>query len=502
MPWATAVVDGDRRVTHGELDAATAALAGSLRAAGAGPGSVVLWQAPNWWETVVVALATWRVGAVNAPMLVGHDEPELRQAVAELRPDVVVATPVRDGIERMDAVLEAAAHRPALRVALRGRAAGWADLDALLAGDGVRGAAAVAPEAPCALAYTAGTTAEPRGVVLDSRALLAETRQMCSAWGLAWSDPVLMPTPLAHVTGLTAGLTAPLSAGGSVVLVDEHEPERALELVLAERPSISAATPAFLTALCELLERRPGDVALRQFAVGGARVDPGLIDRAEALGIHAFRGYGLTEHCSVTIANGSHPLETRRDTDGPLAPGTEAECVDDRGRPLAPGTAGELRVRGPERMLGYVDPDHNAAAFTLDGGWLDTGDVATVDAHGRVRVIGRRHDVVRRGGEVRSVRPAERALAAHPAVAAAAVVPWPDERLGEVPVAYVAARSSERLDGDELIRFLGDRGVPAALLPVRCQVVDRLPTSPRGRVRKRELVEWARRRESVAPPGA
>lgn len=492
-PWRQAVVDGDVRLTHGELDDAASALAAVFADAGVRAGDVVSWQSPNWWESVVVALATWRLGAINNPILTIYREHELRQIIGDLRPAVVVA-PERfrkvAHLELLETVLDEVGHSPALKVVLRGTAPGWKPMEDLLGGPGKRDPTVVEPDAPCIIAYTSGTTARAKGVVLDARALLAETRQMAGTWGLCWEDATFMPAPLAHINGATVGLTVPLSVGGSVVLMDVWEPERAVPLIERERTVISAGTPTFLEEICHGFERRGvTEAPLRQFSVGGSAVPPTLIERCDAVGIGAFRCYGMTEHSSVTIANRGCSLETRRDTDGPIAPGTEVLCVDDEGRPVPRGAVGELRVRGPERMMGYVDPRDNADVLDPREGWFSTGDLAFVDDAGRIRFSGRVKDIINRGGEKFSAREMEDVICCHDAIRQAAVVPAPDERLGEVPVAFLVLHDCVRAPAPEdLERFVRDRGLAVQKVPTSWHVIERLPTTPFGKVRKQELI--------------
>jgi acyl-CoA synthetase len=498
-PWRTAVVDGDVRLTYGELGRAVASLTAALREAGVGRGDVVAWQAPNWWESIVVALAAWRLGAINNPILMIYREHELRQILADLEPAAVVAPASFRGIahqELLDTVLAELGHVPRLRLALRGTSAGWRPFEDLLAASGVGDDAVPAePDDPCVIAYTSGTTARAKGVIVNSRQFLAETRQMAGIWGIAWDDRTFMPAPLAHLTGLTVGLSVPFSVGGSVALLDVWDPERALQIVEAERAVFSSGTPTLLEEICNAYEESTVEAAaLRQFSVGGAAVAPRLIERCQEVGISAFRCYGSTEHLSTTIMNAGYPLEVRRDTDGPIAPGSEISCVDEEGRVLPRGEPGEMRIRGPERMMGYVDAGDNAASLDRVEGWFSTGDIGFVDDADCVHFTGRIKDIINRGGEKFSAREMEDVIAVHEAVRQVAVVPLPDERLGEVPAAVLVLREGVDPPGaDELERFVLAQGLARAKTPAQWRFVDALPTTPFGKVRKQELISWLTR---------
>jgi acyl-CoA synthetase (AMP-forming)/AMP-acid ligase II len=321
--------------------------------------------------------------------------------------------------------------------------------------------------------------------------VMAETRQMRETWGVAWDDVSFMPAPLAHLTGVNVGITVPFTAGAAVVLMDVWRPEPAVELIERFGCGISSGTPTFLEEIVSIYERGGrADAALRQYSVGGAAVPPELIERAEAVGIGAFRCYGMTEHMSTTIANRSLPLDTRARTDGPVGPGSEISCVDEDGNVLPPGEPGEIRVRGPERMMGYLDPRHNEGVLDPVEGWFSTGDVGFVDAAGNVHISGRTKDIINRGGEKFSAREIEDVVCTHPAIRQAAVVPAADPRYGEVPAAFIVlGEGVEAPSGEELAAYVQEHQLAKQKTPVRWLPIDRLPTTPFGKVRKQELID-------------
>jgi acyl-CoA synthetase len=492
-PSRIAVVDGSTRLTNGQLLDASAQLAGALLAAGVRPGEIVSWQVPNWWEAVVVALATWRIGAVNNPILTIYREHELRQIFGDLTPAVVVG-PAQfrrvAHLELLDTVLAELDHEPRLRIGVRGHAAGWRPFESLVEGQPARQFPAVSVAGdPCVIAYTSGTTAGAKGVVVDSCALLAETQQMRDTWGLSWADLTFMPAPLAHLTGVTVGITVPISAGAGAVLLDIWDPDVAVPLIEREGCCLSAGTPTFLEEIVSRYEQRGRQSCLRQHAVGGQAVAPRLIERSEAVGIGSFRLYGMTEHLTTTIVNRSAPLALRSETDGTIAPGSDVVCVDLLGDPVPEGEPGELRVRGPERMLGYVDPAHNEGVLDAVEGWFSTGDIGRVDSDGNVRIEGRIKDIINRGGEKFSAREMEDVICRHPAIRQAAVVPAPDARLGEVPAAFIVlAPGVDPPSATDLSDFVRSEGLARQKTPVSWTTLDALPATPFGKVKKQELI--------------
>jgi acyl-CoA synthetase len=218
------------------------------------------------------------------------------------------------------------------------------------------------------------------------------------------------------------------------------------------------------------------------------------MERSEEQGIPASRVYGMTELPTVTVMNRAYPFDLRAETDGAIAPGVEVRVVDDQSRSLPTGSEGELLVRGPEMMLGYLDPMANRAALD-DSGWFSTGDVGVVDGSGFVTITGRLKDVINRGGEKFSARDIEDLLITHPAVRHAAVVPGPDARFGEVPVAFVVFDGAGQVSVGELAGHLQAKGLARQKTPVAWHFVDSLPMTPSGKVKKFELAATAEKAE-------
>ena len=489
-PHAEAVVSGSERVTFAELKCRSDAVARDLLAHGVGAGDVVSWLLPNGVDAIAVAAAVWRVGAVSNPLVPIYRCRELGFIFGQLRPKVVVAaTSVRGHAmaEEVDDALAVAGHAPVARIAAGGPKAGWQQLDTAAAGAPVA-ARTAAPDDPCLVLYTSGTTAEPKGVMHTSATLTQEVRSMIREWGLSWRDTMLMASPLTHITGLLQGLLVPCQAGARAVLLDRWDPEECRAIIEHEGVTYMAGATPFLLGLLDAYRAAGARHSrLRQYCCGGAAVPPHLIEAAQELGVTAYRVWGMTEFPTTTMASERDDLEHRAYTDGRPAEAVEIESVDPDRRPVATGREGELRVRGPERMVGYVDPALDADAIDA-AGWLYTGDVGVIGADGYVRITGRLKDIVNRGGEKFSTREIEDLVAGHPAVAEAAVIGLPDPRLGEQVCAVVVPRDGEVVTRDELATFLRARRLAVQKVPERVEIVERLPRTPAGKVQKFELL--------------
>jgi acyl-CoA synthetase (AMP-forming)/AMP-acid ligase II len=484
-----ALVEAAHQLTYQELLEYVERAAAWLTGAGVRPGDVVCWQTPNWWEAHVLGLAVWHVGAVSSPIAPFYREHELRQVIEQVRPAAVVAAESFRGFahaEVFDDLLRDVHLGAIPKVVLRGYRSGWTPFEDVVSHGRRQESSMIGADEPCLVLFTSGTTSKAKAAVHSSRTLLAETRQLADAWGLGWEDVAYMAAPLQHITGVLNAMTIPLLVGACAVLAERWDPEQAVADMNRHQVTYSAGATVFLQELTEAAGDARIRLPLRMFACGGAAVPRAVMERSEEQGIPAARVYGMTELPTVTVMNRAYPFDMRAETDGAVAPGVEVQVVDDQSRSLATGSEGELLVRGPERMLGYLDPVANRAALD-DAGWLRTGDVGVLDSAGFVTITGRLKDVINRGGEKFSARDIEDLLVAHPAVRQAAVVAGPDARFGEVPVAFVVLVGAGQASVGELAGHLRATGLARQKTPVAWHFVDSLPMNPSGKVKKFEL---------------
>jgi acyl-CoA synthetase (AMP-forming)/AMP-acid ligase II len=488
-PRRAALVEEDRELTYTDLLGLVERAAGWLAGAGVGPGDVVCWQTPNWWEAHVLGLAIWHAGAVSCPVVPVYREHELRQIIGQVRPAAVIAAGEFRGFkhaEAFDELLAEAGLDGAARVILRGSRPCWTPFEEVVAASPLRPGTAVPAEEPCLVLFTSGTTSAAKGAVHTSQTLLAETRQLADAWALSWEDTCYMAAPLQHITGVLNAMTIPLLTGACSIIAERWLPDRAAAAIASRHATWTAGATVFLQELTEAARAASLRLPLRMFACGGASVPRVVLERSEDQGIPAARVYGLTELPTVTVMNRSQEFDLRAGTDGAVAPGVEVRVVDGDAAALA-GAEGELLVRGPERIIGYLDAAATHAAID-DEGWLRTGDVGFLDGDGYVTVTGRLKDIVNRGGEKFSAREIEDLLMRHLAVRQAAVVAGPDARYGEVPVAFVVLAPGSRASEADLALHLQAAGLARQKTPVAWHFTDALPMTPAGKVKKFELM--------------
>ena len=454
------MVDGECRLDPAAMNDVVARVAGGLRSRGVRRGDAVAWQVPNGLAAAVLSRACWRLGAVAAPVLHTFGEADLAAALGQVDPVLTVDLDP-EAISDPVAIVER------------------------LGGDPVpTGSAGTRPSDIALVLFTSGSTGTPKAVLHTHRGLSWKATLMARVHGLGRSDTVLMPAPMAHISGLLNGVLVPGAAGLRAVLVRRFEPSHALELVTRERVSFLAGPPTFFIAMATALGEGGGagfDVSsVRLVSSGGASVTPAFVEEtARTFDCRVKRTYGSTEAPTVTTSTNEDPFEMARDTDGRAVGLVELRVVDpEAGLPVPPGHRGELWVRGPEMFAGYADPDQTAAVIA-PGGWFRTGDLATVDRQGWLRIVGRLKDVIIRGGENISASEVEAALEAHPAVRHAVAVGYPDPLMGERVAAFVVATSD--FDLAECQRWFAHRGMARFKTPERVEQLDDLPLLGSGK---------------------
>lgn len=461
----------DVTLTHSELARVTDALAARLT----GAGRVAVWATPTA-HTVVAVVAALRAGVPAVPLNPKTGERELAHIVADSAPSLVLAAP--------DDVLP-----PAL--------AGLARLDVTTAPPDPAPAAALPepdPESPALVVYTSGTTGPPKGAVLPRRALAASLDALEDAWGWTADDVLVHALPLFHVHGLILGVLGPLRRGGSVRHLGRFSPE-GVARELGAGATMLFGVPTMYHRLAEALADPDASAGLAK-ALAGARL---LVSGSAALPVHdheriaaatgrrVIERYGMTETLMNTgvRADGA----PRPGTVGPPLRGVELRLVEEDGTPLTGADAiGEIQVRGPNLFTGYLNrPDATAAALTADG-WFRTGDMATLDPDGYVRIVGRKAtDLIKSGGYKIGAGEIENALLDHPGVREAAVTGEPDADLGERIVAWVVpADPAAPPTAGELADHVAAQLAPHKR-PRTVRYLDALPRNDLGKIMKRAL---------------
>jgi cyclohexanecarboxylate-CoA ligase len=489
---------GEHATTLGGLVSDAEKVAGALQARGIGRGDVVAVQLPGSYAGAVVQVAVGLCGAVLLPVVMIYGPREMDFVLRSSAASAVFLAREHRGRPQADAVLSGLSPLPGLKFAVVVEddapghgAVGYAELFRQPGGAYRRPRAD--PGDRAVLMYTSGTTADPKGVQHSHRTLLAEaTSRVYTLNGPRARHLGLFPP--GHMAGLLSLLRILLLGTPTAIM---QAWDAALAATLIDRHAVTSCGGAPVQ-LSGLLDQQAAGTAtlgtLRECLTGAAPVPPSLIERAEAAGITAFRSYGSSEHPTVSAGTIADPLSRRSRTDGRLLAGNQVRLVDTDGRDVPTGQDGEILTRGPELFTGYTDPALNAAAF-LPGGWFRTGDVGRIDADGYLTVTDRLKDIIIRGGENISAKEVEDLLVTHPAVADVAVIPVPDPALGERVCAVVVSRPGCTFDVEQAREHFAAAGAARQKTPEVIVLVDELPRTPSGKVRK-DVLRAARRAEA------
>ncbi|MQA83889.1 MAG: AMP-binding protein [Streptosporangiales bacterium] len=514
---APAVADGREELSYAELHERVRTFARALVAEGVQPGDRVAVCAPNTHHWVTAALGALYAGATLVPVNTRFTGPEMLDVLARSDARLLVVVGEFLGVDRLARLRAAAAGEgdgstggpvPGLAglrgvVSVPGDSAGhpddgvldWSEIGVAAArvpaAEADARAAVVRPGDVSDILFTSGTTGRSKGVLSAHRQALSVAEAWADCGGLGRADRYLVINPFFHSFGYKAGILACLLRGATLVPQATYDVERAIRLVAEERITVLPGPPTIYQTILDHPDRGRYDLSSLRLAVTGAATVPvALVERMQT--DLSFRtvltAYGLTEAVVATMCRPDDDDATVAHTCGRAAAGFEVLTVDGSGRPLPPGGPGEVCLRGPNVMLGYLD-DPKATEEAIDrDGWLHTGDVGRLDGRGYLTITDRLKDMYICGGF--NVYPAEveGALARLDGVAEAAVVGVPDDRLGEVGKAFVVRGPGRDLSADDVLAFCGER-LANYKRPRHVEFRAELPRNASGKVLKDVLRE-------------
>ena len=452
------------QLTNAQMLARVQAAANSLAAAGVKAGDVVAVKLPNRVELIIALFAAWRLGAAATPINPALTPAEVDYQLADSSARVMVADD------------DAAARVPVIAAA--------ALTDATSTPTGTTDPS---EDALALLIYTSGTTGRPKGVELTHGNLSAMAKSLVAWTKMDAQAHSLLILPLFHVNGIVIGVLSPLLAGGQATVAGRFRPTTFFDLVETVRPTYFSAVPAIYAMLVALPDNVTPDASSVRFAICGAAPLPmELMQRFEQrYAIPVIEGYGLSE---ATCASTCNPIGGVRKpgTVGVALPGQRVAVMDENGGLVPSGTPGEVVVKGPTVMRGYLNRPE-ATATTIVDGWLHTGDIGVFDVDGYLSLVDRAKDMIIRGGENIYPKEIESVMYTYPGVHEAAVVGRPDPVYGEVPVAFVSWRSDAGLvNSDALPRHLRN-SLARYKLPADIVSMADLPKNPVGKIDKPAL---------------
>jgi len=491
----------ETELSYADLKEKTDLIAGNLNRLGVRYGDVVSFQLPNWWQFIAVHLACLRIGAVSNPLMPIFRARELEFMVGFAGAKVLIVPRTFQKFDHQGLALDLKQKLPSLEhVFIVGGEDEHAFETALLGPQDRtdnHDMIDVGPNDVVQLLYTSGTTGEPKGVMHTSNTLLASVRQVSGRLGLGAGDVGFMPAPFAHQMGFCFGVMMSIVHGVPLVMMDAWDSAIAAGLIERHGVTYACASTPFLTDLANLpgIKDRNLD-GFRIFMTSGAPIQQADIDLAnDNLNLSIVAGWGMTE---VIQATATQPLagKVKVLTDGKAFPGNEVHIVSPNGRELASSEEGNLQCRGSTMFVGYFNRPE--LYDVNEEGWFDTGDLARMDGHGDIRVVGRSKDIIIRGGENIPVFEVEKLIYIMSQVCDVALVAMPDARLGERCCAFVTLNAGCDLSFEELVSCLEEENLARQYLPERLEILDDMPRTPSGKIQKFVLREMAVRFGDVA----
>ncbi len=496
---AEAVVAGETRLTFVALTERFRRAGAAMIAAGVQPGDRVAVWAPNSIEWMVTAIGLQAAGASLVPINSRFKGEEASYILERSGARVLCTVTGFLDIDPVGMLAAAGRDLPALEqiVILGGDTppgcGAWTDFVA--AGAAVTDAdvdervAGIGPDDPCDILFTSGTTGRPKGVVMRHGQTLRFSDGWCDFAGLRQGDCYLVVNPFFHMFGYKSGWLACLVRGATLLPVPVFDVGVVLDLVERERVTVLPGAPTIYQAILEHRGLGDRDISsLRVAVTGAADIPVELIRRMhEELPFESIiTGYGLTEGATLTGSRPGDSFETIAGTAGRAMDGLEVRVVGAENAELASGEAGEVVARGYSVMTEYFDdPAATASAIDADG-WLHTGDLGVMDERGYLRIVGRLKDMFIVGGFNAYPAEIENTLLGHPAIGQVAVIGIPDERMGEVGMAFCVAKHGATIDTGEVIAWSRER-MANYKVPRRVEVIEALPINATGKVVKDEL---------------
>jgi len=481
-----ALIDGPsgRELTYGQLMSAVRRTAAGLAARGFAKGDVFAIYSPNVPEYAIAFFGVAAAGGISTTANPLYTAAELQRQLIDSEATFMVTVP-----QFLDKATEAIAGTSVREIFVFGKADGATPFDELATADGPTPEIAFNPrEDLVALPYSSGTTGLPKGVMLTHHNLVSNLCQTHSVEQLSDQEVLIGILPFYHIYGMVVIMSGALRAGGTIVTMPHFDLEQFLDLLQTHAVTMAYLVPPIVLALAKHPLVDNYDISALKNILSGAAPLPEPVAKAciDRHGLMLRQGYGLTETSPVTHANG-RDREIKHDSVGVALPNTEYRLVDlSTGVDADTGGLGEVWIRGPQVMKGYLN-NPEATHDMLDGdGWLHTGDIGRADSGGYLFVVDRVKELIKYKGLQVAPAELEGVIQAHPAVADVAVIPAPDVEAGEIPKAFVVRRANAEVTAEAIMAYVADRVAPHKKVRA-IEFIDSIPKVPSGKILRREL---------------
>ncbi|MCI1479953.1 MAG: medium-chain fatty-acid--CoA ligase [Eggerthellaceae bacterium] len=497
----TYVKDGATSLTYAQVDDKAGRVASWLRSIGVENGDVVTIQLPKWAEFTIAYVACLKVGAVIHPVAVRWGTGDLAESLAFVHSAAYIGPTFFHRRDYEAEFNQIKATVPSLRGALfidkeKDPDEGDVSLSNVLAAFETLDVppASTSDEVACILP-TSGSTGTPKQVLFTHNNILFSEKSYISVLDLSPDDVMWMPSPLNHATGFFHGLISVMLFGGSTVLQETYKPADAVALIRREGCTWSHGATPFVYDLLSYLDRFGGGLpSMRFYLCGGAPVPSRMIEHAHRYGILLSESYGSTESCPHVYVPLDKVLEWNGAWSGIPYEGIEVRVVDSQHREVPRGVQGEECSRGPHQFVGYLYDKERTDRALDDDGWFYSGDLCYMDDEGRIRINGRKKEIIIRGGENISAVEVDNALSGCPGVGDHATIGMPDLRMGERICTFLVPTQDARPTIKSVTDYLAGAGVPKRIWPEHLEFIDEIPYTPTGKVQRYKLMEELLRR--------
>lgn len=498
--------DQGTSLTYEECDDIAARLASWLISVGIGPGDVVTFQLPTWAEFCPIYLAIARVGGVMHPLARNYSTEDIvyvmntvgsraficpsTHKTSDLEQQAEDALPRVRTLSR-DRILIVDSKRPSNRnfTTYSRVVESYNPLPYDTCG-------VTSDDVACILS-TSGTTGKPKQVLLTHNNILFSERAFVDGLGVTRGDIMYMPSPLNHATGFFHGLISPMILGASTVLQQDFDAKQAIKIINETGATWSMGATPFIYDLLNSLEETGAEIpTLKLFLSGGAPLPSSLTERAARHGILLCECYGSTESCPHAYVPPQKCTEWNGSWSGIALKGIEIRVVDENRQEVPHGVQGEEASRGPHQFVGYLNNPEETERALDDDGWFYSGDLCVMDDEGRIRINGRKKEIIIRGGENISTREVDNAVDGWEDIVDHATIGVPDNRLGERICLFAVPKPGidHELCLHELTEYLAEKGVSKRLWPERIEEISDIPHTATGKVKRNLLSEELRRR--------
>lgn len=490
------------RFTYAEIDDKAGRLASWLKSVGVKNGDVVSFQMPPWSEFCILYVACLKVGAVCHPLPVtfnGEDlvySMNLVESKAFICPTFHHKTNFEDQFlsvkDEITSLLDGAfcVHDKTVE------SHGTITLNEIFETfEPLKEAPESNSEEIVLILSTSGTTGRPKAVLISHNALIFSEKTFIKSLHLTRQDVMFMPAPLNHATGFNHGLITPLLLGARVVLQQEFHPEESIEIMNKEGVTWSMGATPFIYDMLNVAEKNNLSFeTLQLYVCGGAPVPGTMVHRADKHGLKLCECYGSTESCPHLLVPPESCLEWNGNWSGIACEGIEVKVVDEKGNEVPYGVQGEEISRGPHMFSGYLKNPEATAKDLNDDGWFFSGDLCIQDEQGRVKINGRKKEILIRGGINISANEVDNNLDGCPGVGAHATIGLPDDRLGERICTFIVQKGDVVPTLDSIAEYLDSIGVAKRLRPEHIEFIDDIPMTESGKVKRHQLADELDRR--------